>query len=312
MKILVTGGAGYIGSVLVPMLLFDGHAVVVIDNFRYGQTPLLDVCHWSELEIVRGDAREVNLISRHIGKVDVVIPLACVTGAPGCDRDRIAARTTNVDAIKALVVTASSQQPVLFPTTNSGYGVGQSDELCTEERPLAPVSLYGQLKVEAERILRDAQPNAIIFRLATAFGISPRMRLDLLVNDFVYRAVQDRFVILYEGHFIRNYIHVRDVARVFLHALSNLDTMAGQVYNVGRDDANCSKLELCQRIQQRLPQFVFRSEAVGRDPDQRNYRVSSAKVCATGFEPQYSLDDGILELIKGYQVVCRGQFTNVA
>lgn len=312
MKILVTGGAGYIGSVLVPMLLFEGHSVVVIDNFRYGQTSLLDVCHWSELTVLRGDARDVNLLSRHARKADVIIPLACITGAPACEQDRVAAQTTNVEAIKALVVTAGAQQPVLFPTTNSGYGVGQSNASCTEDSPLTPVSFYGQLKVEAERILREAQPNAIVFRLATAFGVSPRMRLDLLVNDFVYRAVHDRFVILYEGHFMRNYVHVRDVARAFLHALSHLDTMSGQVYNVGRDDANCSKLELCQRIQRRLPHFVFRSETVGRDPDQRDYQVSNTKIRATGFEPRYSLDDGIQELIKGYQIVRRTQFANEA
>ena len=310
MKILVTGAAGYIGSVLVPELLKEGYGVIAIDSFIYNQSSLLDCCHDKNLTIIRGDARDKELIAEQLRNVDAVLPLACLTGAPACDRDPIAARSTNFDAIKMLLELRSQEQAIIFPTTNSGYGIGQEGIYCTEETPLNPVSFYGRLKVDIERILLGAG-NCITLRLATAFGISPRMRLDLLVNDFTYRAVTDRFIILFEAHYKRNYIHVRDIAKAFIHCLQNLDKMKGEPYNVGISDANLSKWELCQEIQKQVPGFYFVEAEIGEDPDKRNYIVSNAKIEATGFKPDVSLQMGISELIKGYQIIRRNQFSNI-
>lgn len=313
MRILVTGGAGYIGSVLVPLLLDAGHVVDVVDNFLYGQTSLLDVCHYPGLTVHRLDVRyHHHRVDRLVERAEVVVPLACLTGAPICDRDPDTAKAINLDAIERLVRGLASHQWVLFPTTNSGYGLGTPGVPCTEDSPLQPVSLYGRLKNEAEQFLLEHHPNTITFRLATAFGVSPRMRLDLLVNDFVYRAVTDRYVVLYEADFVRNYIHVRDIARVFLHGLDHFSTMAGQAYNVGLEDANLSKLALCQKIQQHVPEFQVFTAPIGRDPDQRNYLVSNAKLLSAGFVPEWSLDAGIHELIQAYQIVRRTQFGNAA
>ena len=309
-RILVTGGAGYLGSILVPELLRAGHHVTVVDNFLYGQTSLLDCCHDERLAIVRGDVRDRGLIRKQLDPADVLIPLACLVGAPLCERRPDEARAINLDAVKMLTDLSRPDQMILSPTTNSGYGVGEDGVLCTEESPLRPVSLYGKLKVELEQYLL-ATGRAVSLRLATAFGISPRMRLDLLVNDFTFRAVTDRFVVLFEGHFKRNYIHVRDVARAFLHALEHFPTMRGQAYNVGLSDANLSKLELCQEIGKQVPDFHILESKVGRDPDQRNYIVSNAKIEATGYRPAVSLQQGIAELIKGYQIIRRNQFANV-
>jgi len=309
MRILVTGGAGYIGSVLVPMLLQDGHEVIVLDNFMYGQTSLLDCCHNTKLAIVRGDTRNSELIQEITKGIDFIFPLACIVGAPACNKDPTTARTTNLDAIKTLMRIRGRGQYVVFPNTNSGYGIGRSDIYCDEDSPLNPVSFYGQLKVEAENfILRCG--NTITLRLATVFGISPRMRLDLLVNDFVYRAVNDRSLILFEGHFKRNYIHIRDVARAFIHCIVNFEKMKDQAYNVGLSDANLSKWELCEEIKKQLPGFYFAEAPIGEDPDKRNYIVSNAKIEAAGFMPQVSLQDGIAELIKGFQVIQPKQFRN--
>jgi len=310
MKILVTGAAGYIGSILVPELLRKGYEVITIDNFMYNQTSLLDCCYDKKLTVIRGDARDKALISRYLENVDAIFPLACITGAPACNKDPVAARATNFDAVNMLLELRNQKQVIIFPTTNSGYGIGQEGIYCTEETPLNPISLYGCLKVEIEKILLDAG-NCITLRLATAFGISPRMRLDLLVNDFTYRAVTDRFVVLFEAHFKRNYIHVRDVARAFIHALENFDRMKGEPYNVGLSDANLSKWELCQEIQKQVPEFYFVESKIGEDPDKRNYMVSNAKIERTGFKPEVSLQDGIAELIKGYQVISRNQFANI-
>jgi len=310
MKILVTGAAGYIGSILVPELLRKGYEVIAIDNFMYNQTSLLDCCYDKKLTVIRGDARDKALISRCLKNVDAIFPLACITGAPACNKDPVAARATNFDAVNTLLELRNQKQVIIFPTTNSGYGIGQEGIYCTEETPLNPISLYGCLKVEIEKILLDAG-NCITLRLATAFGISPRMRLDLLVNDFTYRAVTDRFVVLFEAHFKRNYIHVRDVARAFIQALENFDRMKGEPYNVGLSDANLSKWELCQEIQKQVPEFYFFESKIGEDPDKRNYMVSNAKIERTGFKPEVSLQDGIAELIKGYQVISRNQFANI-
>lgn len=310
MKILVTGAAGYIGSVLVPILLKAGYEVIALDNFMYGQASLLDCCYDKKLTIVRGDARDKELISKQFKDADAVFPLACIVGAPACNRDPATATTTNLDAIKTILELRSKNQVIIFPTTNSGYGIGQEGIYCTEETPLNPISLYARLKVEIEKILLDAD-NCITLRLATVFGISPRMRLDLLVNDFTYRAITDRFLVLFEAHFKRNYIHLRDVAKAFIHCLNNFDTMKNEPYNVGLSEANLSKWELCQEIQRQVPEFYFVESKIGEDPDKRNYIVSNAKIERTGFTPDVSLQDGIAELIKGYQVIRRNQFANV-
>jgi nucleoside-diphosphate-sugar epimerase len=307
--ILVTGGAGYLGSILVPTLLARGFAVTVVDNFLYGQTPLLDCCADEKLSIVRGDVRDERLMLPLLKKADVVMPLACLVGAPLCEQKPVEARTINLDAILMLLKNASKEQRFISPTTNSGYGVGQPGVHCTEETPMNPISLYGVLKVELENALLDA--GAVSLRLATVCGVSPRMRLDLLVNDFTYRAVTDRFVVLFEAHFKRNYIHVRDVARAFLHALDHFDAMRGQPYNVGLSDANLSKMELCLEIQKQVPAFTIMEAPVGKDPDQRNYIVSNAKIEATGYLPQVSIQRAIAELIKGFQIVRRNQHANV-
>ena len=310
MKILVTGAAGYIGSILVPELLKRGYEVIAIDNFMYNQASLLDCCYDEKLTITRGDARDKELISRCLKNVDAIFPLACITGAPAYNRDPMTAKATNFDAVKMLLELRSKEQVIIFPTTNSGYGIGQEGIYCTEETPLNPISLYGCLKVEIEKILLDAG-NCITLRLATAFGISPRMRLDLLVNDFTYRAVTDRFIVLFEAHFKRNYIYVRDVAKAFIHCLENFDRIKDEPYNVGLSDANLSKWELCQEIQKQAPEFYFVESKIGEDPDKRNYMVSNAKIERTGFKPEVSLQDGIAELIKGFQIIRRNQFSNV-
>lgn len=310
MRILVTGAAGYIGSILVPQLLKRGYDVVGIDNFMYNQTSLLDCCYHKKLTVIRGDARDKELISRCLKNVDAIFPLACVTGAPACDRDPLAAKATNFDTVKMILELRSKEQMIIFPTTNSGYGVGQEGIYCTEETPLNPVSLYGSLKVEIEKILLEAG-NCITLRLATAFGVSPRMRLDLLVNDFTYRAVTDGFVTLFEPHFKRNYIHVGDVVKAFIHCLENFDTMKNEPYNIGLSDANLSKWELCQEIKKQVPEFYFVESKIGEDPDKRNYIVSNAKIERTGFKPDVSLQDGIAELIKGFQIIRKNQFSNI-
>jgi nucleoside-diphosphate-sugar epimerase len=307
--VLVTGGAGYLGSILVPTLLARGCAVTAVDNFMYGQTSLLDCCAYENFTIVRGDVRDERLMLPLLKKADVIMPLACLVGAPLCAQKPIEARSINLDAILLLLKNASKAQRFISPTTNSGYGVGQAGVFCTEETPMNPISLYGVLKVELEQALLAA--GAVSLRLATVCGVSPRMRLDLLVNDFTYRAVVDRFVVLFEAHFKRNYIHVRDVARAFCHALDHFDAMKGQPYNVGLSDANLSKMELCQEIQKQIPDFTVMEAPIGKDPDQRNYIVSNAKIEATGYQPQVSIQRAIAELIKGYQVVRRNQHANV-
>lgn len=310
MKILVTGGGGYIGSILVPILLKEGYEVVVIDNFMYAQTSLLDCCFNEKLTIICGDVRDKELITQTIKDADIIFPLACLTGAPLCNKDPIGAQTINFDAIKMLLGLSSKEHRIIFPTTNSGYGVGQKGIHCTEETPLNPISLYGRLKVDIEKLILD-KGNCITLRLATVFGISPRMRLDLLVNDFVYRAVTDRFIVLFEAHFKRNYIHVRDVAKAFIHSLNNFDKMRNEPYNVGLSAANLSKWELCKEIKKQSPDFYFVEAEVGEDPDKRDYIVSNEKIEKTGYQPDISLQQGIKELLKGYKIIRRHRFSNV-
>jgi nucleoside-diphosphate-sugar epimerase len=311
MKVLVTGGAGYIGSILVPALLDHGFSVTVLDNFMYGQDSLSAVCYRPEFALVRGDVRSVDIVKRLAADADVIIPLAALVGAPLCDRDPLAATSTNLTAIVQMLGVISPAQRVILPITNSGYGVGEAGKFCTEDTPIRPVSLYGRDKVEVERTLLDRHPSAISLRLATVFGMSPRMRLDLLVNDFTYRAYTDRFIVLFESHFKRNFLHVRDVARAFLHAIDHFDVMKGQIYNVGLSDANLSKLELCQRIQRQLPEFVIHESNIGKDPDKRDYIVSNEKIERTGYRTAFSLDDGIRELIKGFAMIRNSKYGNV-
>lgn len=308
--ILVTGGAGYLGSTMVPELLAAGHKVTVLDNFMFRQNSLAHVCYHPHFNVVKGDIRVENDILPLLKKAEIIIPLAALVGAPLCNKDPIGATTTNHDAILMMLKNLSQEQVVLMPTTNSAYGTGDENNYCTEQSPLRPISHYAKEKVEIETALME-HPNAISFRLATVFGMSPRMRTDLLVNDFTYRAVYDRFVVLFESHFKRNYIHIRDVTRVFLHALANIKQMPGEIYNVGLSNANVSKKELCQIIQKQVTDFVFVEAPIGKDPDQRNYIVSNEKIEATGFKPVYSLDDGIRELVKGYTMVKNSVYGNV-
>ncbi len=310
MNILITGGAGYIGSILAPRLLALGHQVTVVDNFMYKQTSLLDCCAQSGLTVVRGDVRDAKLLKPHVAKADVIIPLACLVGAPVCSQKPVEARSINLDAIKMLIEMSSAQQMILSPTTNSGYGIGEEGMFCTEETPMRPVSLYGTLKVELEECLLSSG-HAISLRLATVCGVSPRMRMDLLVNDFTYRAVIDRFIVLFEAHFKRNYIHVQDVASAFIHAMANFDSMKNQAYNVGLSEANLSKMELCLEIQKQVPEFCIMESEIGKDPDQRNYIVSNEKIEKTGFKPAVTIQAAIRELIKGYQIIRRNDFTNL-
>jgi nucleoside-diphosphate-sugar epimerase len=306
MNVLVTGGAGYIGSVLVSKLLSRGFNVTVLDNLMYNQTSLNHVCHNKNFRFYRGDVRVRGDILPILKQADAIIPLAALVGAPLCDRDPINATTTNKDAIFMMMDYISKDQLVIMPTTNSAYGSGDN---CTEESELKPISRYAIDKVEVEKRLMD-HTNAISLRLATVFGMSPRMRTDLLVNDMTYRAVKDNFVVLFESHFKRNYIHVRDVVDAFDWSLYNSD-MRGQIYNVGLSSANVSKRELCETIKKYIPRFEIIDAPIGADKDQRNYIVSNAKIEALGFKPKHSLDDGIQELIKGFSMMRTFQYGNV-
>lgn len=310
MKILVTGGAGYIGSVLVPMLLDTGYSVTVLDNFMFGQQSLSECCGYENFEVIRGDCRDEILVKKLLSKADAVIPLAALVGAPLCKYDPIGTKTINQDAIEMLCHLSSDNQKILMPVSNSGYGIGEKGKFCTEDSPLNPISLYGVTKVKAEQAVL-ARKNSITFRLATVFGMSSRMRTDLLVNDFTYRALHDRAVVVFEGQFKRNYIHIKDVANVFIYALNNFEKMSGLAYNVGLDDANLSKIELCQIIQRHLPEFTYLEAPIGEDPDKRDYIVSNARLASTGFKTQWTLDRGIKELIKGYTILRDSRYANM-
>lgn len=310
MKILITGGAGYLGSIVTPHLLNKGHEVTVLDNFLFRQNSLADCCHYESFNVVRGDCREASILKNLLKDADIIIPLAAMVGAPLCDQDKLAAESVNHSAVKLICDLVSPDQRIIIPITNSGYGVGEEGKFCTEKTPLRPISLYGKTKVDAEKevLSRD---NSISFRLATVFGMAPRMRLDLLVNDFVYRAVNDRSLLIFEGHFKRNYIHVRDIARVFEHAIDNFELMKGKPYNAGLEEANLSKLELCAKIKEHLPKFVYIEAKVGEDPDKRDYIVSNQRLLSSGFQTEWNLDRGIRELIKGYTIIRNTIYSNV-
>lgn len=308
--ILVTGAAGYLGCILIPKLLERGHKVIALDNYNRGDTALAHVAADPNFEPVRGDARDEDVLKDLVAKADVAIPLAALVGAPLCKQDPIAAKTTNLDAIVTLIKLMGKDQQIVYPTTNSGYGIGQKGVFCTEETPLNPISLYGVTKVDAEKAVLDSG-NGVTLRLATVFGMAPRMRIDLLVNDFTYRAVTDRAVVIFEGHAKRNYIHVRDVAKAFIHALDNFETMRSEPYNVGLSSANLSKLELCEKIAEYVPGFVPLQAPIGEDPDKRDYIVSNEKLEKTGWFPDHTIDMGIQELIRGYRMIRNGRYSNV-
>lgn len=308
-RILVTGGAGYLGSVLCEHLLDAGYHVTVIDSLIYQQNSLFSLCANRRFDFCYGDARDESLMRRLIAHADVIVPLAALVGAPACDRDPSFARSVNLDAIQLLKRLRSPGQLVVYPTTNSGYGTKTGDVLCTEDTPLEPISLYGQTKTQAEQELLES-PNAITLRLATVFGMSPRMRLDLLVNHFTYAAATDGYIVIFEKDFKRNYIHIRDVADGFLYCIENSSRMTGRPYNAGLDAANLSKEELALKVKEYVPNFYIHFSEVGSDPDKRNYIVSNQRLREAGFEAKRSLEEGIEELLKGYSMMGRSRFKN--
>ena len=309
-NVLVTGGAGYIGAILCEYLLVEGYRVSVLDNLIYRQGSLFHLCAHRAFDFVKGDVRDEELMSRLAKDADVLIPLAAVVGAPACNRDSWLAKSVNLEAVRTLNRLRSPQQLVIFPTTNSGYGTQSGETYCTEQTPLTPISLYGQTKVQAEMEILES-PNNITLRLATVFGMSPRMRLDLLVNHFVHAAVTDGYIVIFEKDFKRNYLHVRDAADCFIHCIENAGRMVGRPYNVGLEDANLSKMELALKIKEYVPNFYLHFSEIGSDPDKRNYIVSNQRLREAGFEAQRSLDDGIKELLKGYRMLGRSPFKNV-
>lgn len=308
-SVLVTGGAGYLGSVLVGHLLRRGYRVTVLDNLLYGYASLLGYCSHPEFDFVLGDARDERKIRDLVSKHDVIIPLAAIVGMPACDRDPLMTQSVNFEAIALLNKLRSHNQPVIMPCTNSGYGTKSGDVYCTEETPLEPISLYGITKTQAERELLSKR-NAISLRLATVFGPSPRIRLDLLVNDFTYRAVTDRFLVIYEKDFKRNYVHIEDVAECFCGCIEHFDEMKDEAYNFGLDDANLSKAELAMKIKEYVPSLYIHFAEVGADPDRRNYIVSNDKIKRKGIVAHHSLDEGIQQLLKAYRMMPRGAFKN--
>tara|TARA_Y100000590_G_scaffold346139_1_gene396282 strand:- start:43328 stop:44266 length:939 start_codon:yes stop_codon:yes gene_type:complete len=309
-KILVTGGAGYIGSLLLPQLLEKGYYVSVIDNFMYKQNSLIDLCYNPNLKIIVEDVRNDMLLKKEVAKHDIIIPLAAIVGAPACDKDILLSKEVNQVQIENIAKWATNDQMIIYPVTNSGYGIGEKGIYCTENTPLNPISHYGKTKVNGEKALLNTG-NAVTFRLATVFGTSPRMRMDLLVNDFVYRAYKDRFIVLFESHFKRNYIHIRDIASVFFHGIENYTRLNGEAYNVGLSDANLSKMELCNKIKEHLPDFHISESDIANDPDKRDYIVSNEKIEKTGWLPSFSLDDGIKELITAYSFLKVNPYNNL-
>jgi len=303
MKILITGGAGYLGSVLTERLLSKGHKVTVLDKLIFNQISLLPQVTNKNFNFVYGDVRNVKLLEKLCDENEVIIPLAALVGFPACSSDPISAWDINYKQIVNIVeFTKNKGKKILFPNTNSGYGIGSDSSECTEDSPLNPISVYGESKCAAENLLME-NTDAICFRLATVFGSSPRMRTDLLVNEFVYKAMTDKYIVVFEKHFKRNFIHIQDVANVFLFSLENYEKMKKNIYNVGLSDANLNKQELLQIIKQHIPDFSISYSDYYEDPDKRDYIVSNKKIESTGWFPEYSLNEGIGELIKTYQML---------
>lgn len=341
MKILITGGAGYIGSILVHKLFqaksrwksddileenqgvniphffseyqhrIDFEKLTVYDNLMYRQTSLIEYCYRNDFEFVHGDVRSHDKLKKYVEEADVIIPLAAIVGFPACENDKELATKVNQEQIEFICSILKPNQKIIYPNTNSGYGIGKDDLFCNETSPLNPLSHYGITKVNAENAVKNV--NGVIFRLATVFGISPRMRLDLLVNDFVYKSISDKYIVLFEKDFKRNYIHIQDVAMTFIFAINNYDILAGEVFNVGLSDANLSKYELCLNIKKYIPEFSIQFDEINKDPDQRNYIISNEKLEKAGWKSYYSLDNGIKELIKAYKIIgyANKKFTNL-
>jgi nucleoside-diphosphate-sugar epimerase len=310
-RVLVTGGLGYLGSILCEHLLHAGFQVTALDNLMYGagQQGLYHLCANASFEFIKGDVRDETVMKSALKDADVIIHLAAIVGATACERDPLLATSINLDAVRLLNHLRSPNHLVLYPNTNSGYGITEAETLCTEDSPLKPISLYGRTKVEAESVLLEKR-NTIAFRLATVFGMSPRMRLDLLVNHFVHAACKEGYLVIFEKHFKRNFVHIRDVSDCMLHGIANAGRMAGRAYNVGLDSANLSKAELALTIKKFVPSFYIHFAAIGQDPDKRNYIVSSERLRAAGFAAKRSLEDGIRELLKGYAMEGRGLYRN--
>jgi nucleoside-diphosphate-sugar epimerase len=303
MKVLVTGGAGYLGSIIVDRLLKQNYEVVVLDKLIFNQTSLLQYTSNPKFKFIYGDVRNEFLLEKLCKDVDVIIPLAAIVGFPACAADPKLAKEINFNQIVNIVkFTSGKGKKILYPNTNSGYGIGEGQTECTEESPLNPISVYGQTKCEAENFLKTST-DAIIFRLATVFGVSPRMRTDLLVNDFTYKAITDKYIVVFEKSFKRNFIHVEDVASAFLFMLENYDTYKGEIFNVGLSSANLSKQELLEKIQSHVKDFAVSYNDFYEDPDKRDYIVSNAKIEGTGWMPEWDLDRGIKQLIQGYQMI---------
>jgi nucleoside-diphosphate-sugar epimerase len=303
MKILITGGAGYLGSVITKRMLDEGHEVIVLDKLIFNQTSLLGYTYTSKFKFIYGDVRNEKLLEKLCNEADVIIPLAAIVGFPACDADPKLAKEINFQQIVNIVkFTNGKGKKILYPNTNSGYGIGIGQTECTEESPLNPISVYGQTKCEAENFLMTST-DAIIFRLATVFGVSTRMRTDLLVNDFVYKAITDKYIVVFEKTFKRNFIHIRDVASAFIFMLDRYDTYKGEIFNVGLSDANFSKQELLEKIQSHVKDFAVSYNDYYEDPDKRDYIVSNQKIEDTGWKPEWNLDMGIEELIMAYQMI---------
>jgi len=308
-KILITGGGGFLGSVMTHHLLSEGHNVTVLDSFIYEQNSLLDCCSYENFNIIRGDVRDKETLQKSMSGQDVIIHLAALVGAPLCDDFPMEATTTNIESTKLILSLRTPNQKIIYPNTDSAYGAGNAGNLCTEETPLNPLSLYGKTKVEAEKLILESD-NSICLRLATVFGVSPRMRIDLLVNNFVYRAINDKFIVLFESNFKRNYVHISDVAKAFAHTIKNFDNMNGESYNVGLADANLTKLELCEIIKKHMPDFVYFKSEIDNDPDKRDYIISTEKIEKTGFKSTFTIDMGIKELMKAFSIVKNSRYGN--
>jgi nucleoside-diphosphate-sugar epimerase len=310
--VLVTGGLGYIGSILCEHLLSAGFRVTVLDSLMYGspEQRLYHLCACPEFDFIKADVRDEEVMRAAVRKADTIIHLAAIVGAPACDRDPLLARSVNRDAVRMLNRLRSPQQLVIYPNTNSGYGTTSGQTFCTEDSSLQPISLYGRTKVEAEQMLLES-PNTVTLRLATVFGMSPRMRLDLLVNHFVHAAFKEGYIVIFEKDFKRNFVHVRDVADCMVYAITNSKRMAGRAYNLGLESANLSKEELALKVKQYVPGFYVHFAPIGQDPDKRNYIVSNQRLREAGFSARRSLDEGIQELLKGYRMEGRTMFKNV-